>query len=84
MNLQTMNDDYPKLTKTDLAIVWLIFMNCNRDMVCKMLNISSRYYYNRRSIIQRELKMQIDDSRESQKRIEQLVKKYIVKRKKRR
>ena len=67
MNLQTMNDDYPKLTKTDLAIVWLIFMNCNRDMVCKMLNISSRYYYNRRSIIQRELKMQIDDSRESQK-----------------
>ena len=77
-NLQAMNDDYSKLTKTDLAIVWLIFMNCNREDVCKMLNISSRYYYNRRSIIQRELKMQIDDTKESQKRIEQLVKKYIV------
>ena len=82
-NLQAMNDDYSKLTKTDLAIVWLIFMNCNREDVCKMLNISSRYYYNRRSIIQRELKIQIDDSKESQKRIEQLVKKYIVKRNKR-
>ncbi len=83
-NLQAMNDDYSKLTKTDLAIVWLIFMNCNRDMVCKLLNISSRYYYNRRSIIQRELKIQIDDSKESKKRIEQLVKKYIVIRKKKR
>ena len=50
-NLQVLNKDYPKLTKTDLAIVWLVFMNCDRDMMCKMLNISSRYYYNRRSII---------------------------------
>ena len=77
MNLQTMNDDYPKLTKTDLAIVWLIFMNCNRDMVCKMLNISSRYYYNRRSIIQKVLGIQLDDSEVSRRRIERLSKKYI-------
>ena len=76
-NLQVLNKDYPKLTKTDLAIVWLVFMNCDRDMMCKMLNISSRYYYNRRSIIQKVLGIQLDDSEQSRKRIERLIKKYI-------
>lgn len=76
-NLQVLNKDYPKLTKTDLAIVWLVFMNCDRDMMCKMLNISSRYYYNRRSIIQKVLGIQLDDSEVSRRRIERLIKKYI-------
>ena len=76
-NLQVLNKDYPKLTKTDLAILWLVFMNCDRDMMCKMLNISSRYYYNRRSIIQKVLGIQLDDSEVSRRRIERLIKKYI-------
>ena len=76
-NLQVLSKDYPKLTKTDLAIVWLVFMNCDRDMMCKMLNISSRYYYNRRSIIQKVLGIQLDDSEVSRRRIERLIKKYI-------
>jgi tetratricopeptide (TPR) repeat protein len=76
-NLQVLNKDYPKLTKTDLAIVWLVFMNCDRDMMCKMLNISSRYYYNRRSIIQKVLGIQLDDSEVSRRQIERLIKKYI-------
>ena len=76
-NLQVLNEDYPKLTNTDLAIVWLVFMNCSRDRICEMLNISSRYYYNRRSIIQKELGIQLDDSEQSRKRIERLIKKYI-------
>ena len=76
-NLHAMQTDYPKLTNTDLAIIWLTFMNCDRDTICKLLNISSRYYYNRRSIIQKELDVQLDNSKETQKRIEQLIKKYI-------
>ena len=76
-NLQVLSKDYPKLTKTDLAIVWLVFMDCDRDMMCKMLNISSRYYYNRRSIIQKVLGIQLDDSEVSRRRIERLIKKYI-------
>ena len=72
-----MQTDYPKLTNTDLAIIWLTFMNCDRDTIFKLLNISSKYYYNRRSIIQKELDIQLDNSKETQKRIEQLIKKYI-------
>lgn len=76
-NLHAMQTDYPKLTNTDLAIIWLTFMNCDRDTICKLLNISSKYYYNRRSIIQKELDVQLDNTKETQKRIEQLIKKYI-------
>lgn len=76
-NLQTMKIDYPKMTNTDLAIIWLIFMNCDRDTITKLLNISSKYYYNRRSIIQKELDIQFDNSKETQRKIEQLIKKYI-------
>ena len=72
-----MQTDYPKLTNTDLAIIWLTFVNCDRDTICKLLNISSKYYYNRRSIIQKELDIQLDNSKETPKRIEQLIKKYV-------
>jgi hypothetical protein len=77
MNLKALQEDYPSLTKTDLAVIWLMFMDCDKDAMCSMLNISSRYYYNRRSIIQKELGIQLDDSEQSRKRIERLIKKYI-------
>lgn len=80
-NLQTLQDDYPKLTNTDLVIVWLTFMDCDRDTMCKLLNISSKYYYNRRSIIQKVLNIQLDDSQYTKKKIEKLVKKYICNKK---
>ncbi|MBR5189196.1 MAG: hypothetical protein IKW17_02940 [Paludibacteraceae bacterium] len=85
-NLSALQDDYPKLTNTDLAIIWLMFMNCDRDNLCKLLNISTRYYYNRRSIMQKELGFKFEDSKESQRQLEQLVKKYIliIKRRRRR
>jgi hypothetical protein len=72
-----MKIDYPKMTNTDLAIIWLIFMNCDRDTISKLLNISSKYYYNRRSVIQKELEIQLDNSKETKVKIEQLIKKYI-------
>lgn len=80
-NLQTLHEDYPKLTNTDLAIIWLAFMDCDRDTMCKLLNISSKYYYNRRSIIQKVLNIQLDDSQEAKKKIEKIVKKYICNKK---
>ena len=85
-NLSALQDDYSKLTNTDLAIIWLMFMNCDRDNLCKLLNISTRYYYNRRSIMQKELGFKFEDSKESQRQLEQLVKKYIliIKRRRRR
>ena len=85
-NLSALQDDYSKLTNTDLAIIWLMFLNCDRDNLCKLLNISTRYYYNRRSIMQKELGFKFEDSKESQRQLEQLVKKYIliIKRRRRR
>ena len=85
-NLSALKDDYPKLTNTDLAIVWLMFMNCDKENLCKLMNISTRYYYNRRSIMQKELGFKFEDSKESQRQLEQLVKKYIliIKRRRRR
>ena len=77
-NLSALKDDYPKLTNTDLAIVWLMFMNCDKENLCKLMNISTRYYYNRRSIIQQVLGFQFEDTKGGQKRLEQLVKKYII------
>ena len=63
-----------------------IWLNCDRDNLCKLLNISTRYYYNRRSIMQKELGFKFEDSKESQRQLEQLVKKYIliIKRRRRR
>ena len=56
-------------------------MDCDRDTMCKLLNISSKYYYNRRSIIQKVLNIQLDDSQYTKKKIERLVKKYICNKK---
>ena len=78
-NLKSINEDYPSLSKTDLAIVWLTFMQCEKDMLCQLLSISSKYYYNRKSTIQRTLNVQINDTDDAQKEIEKIVKKYICK-----
>jgi hypothetical protein len=76
-NLQSLQEDYQKITNTDLIIIWMTFMNSNKDTICNLLNISSKYYNNRRSIIQKELNIQLDNSKESKKQIDKLVKKYF-------
>lgn len=78
-NLKFLGEEYPKLTRTDLSIVWLTFMRCDKEMLCKLLVISERYYYNRKSVIQRTLNVTINDSEKSQKALERMVKKYIFK-----
>lgn len=76
-NLHSLQEDYQKITNTDLIIIWMTFMNSNKDTICNLLNISSKYYNNRRSIIQKELNIQLDNSKESKKQIDKLVKKYF-------
>ena len=80
MNLKALQEDYPSLTKTDLAVIWLMFMDCDKDAVCSMLNISSRYYYNRKSIIQRTLNIKAKGVVPINKEIVKIVRMYICKR----
>ena len=80
MNLKALHEDYPSLTKTDLAVIWLMFMDCDKDVVCSMLNISSRYYYNRKSIIQRTLNIKAKGAVPINKEIVKIVRTYICKR----
>lgn len=80
MNLKALQEDYPSLTKTDLAVIWLMFMDCDKDAVCSMLNISSRYYYNRKSIIQRTLNIKAKGAVPINKEIVKIVRMYICKR----
>ena len=80
MNLKALQEDYPSLTKTDLAVIWLMFMDCDKDAVCSMLNISSRYYYNRKSIIQRTLNIKAKGAVPINKEIVKIVRTYICKR----
>ena len=79
MNLEALHVACPTLTKTDMAIIWLMFMNCDKETICSMMNISSRYYYNRKSIIQRTLKIDAKEARAVNKEIVKIVRKYICK-----
>ncbi len=79
MNLEALHVACPTLTRTDMAIIWLMFMNCDKETICSMMNISSRYYYNRKSIIQRTLKIDAKEARAVNKEIVKIVRKYICK-----
>ena len=83
MNLEALQADYPSLTRTDMAMIWLMFMNCDKDTICSMLNISSRYYYNRKSIVQRTLDIRVKDAKLINREIVKIVRKYICKNSKR-
>ena len=76
-NLSEMHLAYPKLTKTDLTIIWLTFMNCSRDIICEAINISQTYYYQRKSIIHHVLGIPVRDGESWHKPLEKIVRKYI-------
>ena len=44
---------YPELTKTDIAIIWLLYLNKNKEFITNMLSITDAYYFQRRTIIYR-------------------------------
>ena len=76
-NLSEMHLAYPELKKTDLTIIWLTFMDCSRDSICEVINISQTYYYQRKSIIHRVLGIPVRDGESWHKPLEKIVRGYI-------
>jgi hypothetical protein len=76
-NLSEMHLAYPELKKTDLTIIWLTFMDCSRDSICEVINISQKYYYQRKSIIHRVLGIPVRDGESWHKSLEKIVRGYI-------
>ena len=60
-NLSEMHKAYHELKKTDLAIIWLTFMDYSRNSICELINISQTYYYQRKSIIHHVLEIPVRD-----------------------
>ena len=77
VNLDELHKAYPELKKTDLTIIWLTFMDCSRDSICDFLNITKKYYYQRKSIIQRVLGLSVEEGDTWHKLLDKLVRKYI-------
>lgn len=75
-NLEKLHEAYPSLTRTEVAIIWLLFMKCSSDSICDVLNITHNYYYQRKSAIYRTFGIRGKD--EGQEAIERIVKEYIV------
>ena len=76
-NLVELHKAYPELTKTDLTIIWLTFMDCSRDTICELINVSQNYYYQRKSIIQRILGIDVNETESGHKSLDKIVRKYI-------
>ena len=74
-NLERLHEAYPSLTRTDVSITWLLFMNCSTDKICELLNITHNYYYQRKSAIYRTFKINGKDS--GGKAIEKVVRQYL-------
>lgn len=77
VNLDELHKVYPELTKTDLTIIWLTFMDCSRDAICDLLNITQKYYYQRKSVIQRILGVVFKDGETWHKSLDKIVRRYI-------
>lgn len=75
-NLEKLHEAYPSLTRTEVAIIWLLFIKCSSDSICDVLNITHNYYYQRKSAIYRTFGIRGKD--EGQEAIERIVKEYIV------
>lgn len=75
-NLEKLHEAYPSLTRTEVAIIWLLFMKYSSDSICDVLNITHNYYYQRKSAIYRTFGIRGKD--EGQEAIERIVKEYIV------
>ena len=74
-NLEKLHEAYPTLTRTEVAIIWLLFMKCSTDSICEMLNITTNYYYQRKSAIYRTFGIRGKD--EGEAAIERIVREYL-------
>ena len=76
-NLVELHKAYPELTKTDLTIIWLTFMDCSRNTICELMNVTQQYYYQRKSIIQQILGIDPKQVKSWHKPLEKIVRRYI-------
>ena len=53
--LSSLHDEYAELTKSDIAIIWLILLSFDKDKICSTLNVTNDYYYQRRTKIRKTL-----------------------------
>ena len=74
-NLEKLHEAYPSLTRTEITIIWLLFMQCTSDAICELLNITHNYYYQRKSAIYRTLGMKGKNATEEA--IQKIVRDYI-------
>ena len=74
-NLEKLHEAYPALTRTEVAIIWLLFMNCSTDSICEVLNITHNYYYQRKSAIYRILGI---SGKKAEGAIDRIVREYIL------
>ena len=77
VNLVELHKAYPELKKTDLTIIWLTFMSCSRDSICDLLNITKKYYDQRKSVIQRILDISLAEGETWHKSLEMIVRRYM-------
>ncbi len=73
-NLEKLHEAYPALTRTEVAIIWLLFMKCSTDSICEVLNITHNYYYQRKSAIYRILGI---SGKKVEGAIDRIVREYI-------
>ena len=73
-NLEKLHEAYPTLTRTEVAIIWLLFMKCSTDSICEVLNITHNYYYQRKSAIYRILGI---SGKKAEGAIDRIVREYI-------
>ena len=75
-NLEKLHEAYPSLTRTEVAIIWLLFMKCTTDTICELLNITHNYYYQRKTVIYRTLNIKSKEGSESA--IEKIIREYLL------
>ena len=51
--LAKVKDLYPALTKTDIAIIWLLYLKKDKRFITNIMSITDAYYFQRRTIIYR-------------------------------
>ncbi len=56
--LSKIKDKYPELTKTDIAIIWLLYLNKDKTFITSIMSITDAYYFQRRTIIYRSFEFE--------------------------
>lgn len=51
--LSKVKDLYPALTKTDIAIIWLLYLKKDKKFITNIMSVTDAYYFQRRTIIYR-------------------------------